>query len=126
MQASDPEDLRRIEAEEAAAAAEAAAIGGPRSARSGDDVDPEMGPVYEAGGGEAEGFELAEAELIENASHGDGVGDPLADAFSPEAESDYSTAAYGQRDDEDVSELVEDPETGPEDPGAGPGIALER
>lgn len=28
-------------------------------------------PVEEAGGGESEGFELAEQELIEHASHGD-------------------------------------------------------
>jgi hypothetical protein len=28
-------------------------------------------PLVEAGGGEAEGFELAEEELIEHASHGD-------------------------------------------------------
>jgi len=31
----------------------------------------ERRPVEEAGGGESEGFELAEAELIEHASHGD-------------------------------------------------------
>jgi len=31
----------------------------------------EQRPVEEAGGGEAEGFELAEEELIEHASHGD-------------------------------------------------------
>jgi hypothetical protein len=30
-----------------------------------------MRAVDEAGGGESEGFELAEQELIENASHGD-------------------------------------------------------
>lgn len=33
-----------------------------------------MEPVYEAGGGEAEGFEMAEEELIEHASHGDSGG----------------------------------------------------
>ncbi len=103
MEARDPEELRRIEAEEAAAAAEAAAIGGPGP---GDDFDPEMRAVYEGGGGEAEGFELAEAQLIDNASHGDGVGEPLADAFPPERESDYSTAAYGEPDEEKVHEVV--------------------
>lgn len=30
-----------------------------------------MIPVLEAGGGESEGFEMAEAQLIEHASHGD-------------------------------------------------------
>src|SRR3954470_15409525 len=34
-----------------------------------DPDDPAMQPVYEAGGGESEGFELAEEELIENATH---------------------------------------------------------
>lgn len=33
--------------------------------------DPAFDPVSEAGGGESEGFELAEEELIEHASHGD-------------------------------------------------------
>lgn len=83
--------------EEAAAAAEAAGIGG-RVAHDAD--DPAMDPVYQAGGGEAEGFEAAEAELVENASHGDGRGDPARDAFTPEVESDLSTAEYGEADEE--------------------------
>jgi hypothetical protein len=36
-----------------------------------DPNDPAMQPVYEAGGGESEGFEEAEEELVEHASHGD-------------------------------------------------------
>jgi hypothetical protein len=36
-----------------------------------DPNDPAMAPVYEAGGGESEGFEMAEDALIEHASHGD-------------------------------------------------------
>ena len=43
-----------------------------------------MEPVEEAGGGVAEGFEQAEEELIENASHGDGAGNPEADAIDNE------------------------------------------
>jgi hypothetical protein len=39
-----------------------------------DPKDPAMRPVLEAGGGESEGFEMAEAELIEHASHGDDAG----------------------------------------------------
>ncbi len=39
-----------------------------------DPKDPAMLPVLEAGGGESEGFEMAEAELIEHASHGDEAG----------------------------------------------------
>ena len=38
--------------------------------------EEERRPVEEAGGGEAEGFEQAEEELIEHASHGDPAPDP--------------------------------------------------
>jgi hypothetical protein len=91
--------------EEAAAAAEAAAIGG-RGSTSVD--DPAMDPVYQAGGGEQEGWEQAEAELIENASHGDGVADPRADAFPPEREADRAGAAYGEADSLHSTEVTED------------------
>jgi hypothetical protein len=82
--------------QEAAAAAEAGSIGGP----SLDDAhgDPELEPVYEAGGGEAEGFEAAEEQLIDNASHGGGRGDPARDAMTPEVESDEQTAVDGEAD----------------------------
>jgi hypothetical protein len=55
--------------------------------------------VEEAGGGEAEGFELAEQELIEHASHGDEHGDGviLRDAGLDEEPLD---AAYGESDEE--------------------------
>src|ERR1700722_13795665 len=50
------------------AASEAAQIGG----QAGDEnLDPAQRAVLEAGGGEAEGFEGAEAALIDHASHGD-------------------------------------------------------
>jgi hypothetical protein len=99
--------------EEAAAAAEAARIGGVVPHESGAHGDPAMEPVYQAGGGEAEGFEAAEADLIENASHGDGRGDPLRDAFRPEVESDRSTAVYGEPDQEESTEVAD--ETGAHD-----------
>ena len=85
-----------VREEEAAAAADAAHIGG--RAGDEDDFDPAMRPVYEAGGGEAEGFEQAESDLIENASHGDGRGNPETDAFTGEVESDRSGAEYGEAD----------------------------
>jgi hypothetical protein len=95
-----------VAAEEAAAAAEARGIGGPRL----DDAhgDEAFEAVYEAGGGESEGFEAAEDLLIENATHGDGRADPIGDAFTPEAESDQRTAVDGEADEERVSELDED------------------
>ncbi|HEX4116486.1 MAG TPA: hypothetical protein VHY18_11500 [Solirubrobacteraceae bacterium] len=62
----DEESYEREEAE--LAASEAAQIGG----HAGDeDLDPAQRAVLEAGGGEAEGFEDAEAALIDHASHGD-------------------------------------------------------
>ena len=59
----------RYEQEEtAAAAAEAARIGGITGE---EEFDPAQLPVTEAGGGVAEGFEESERALIEHASHGD-------------------------------------------------------
>jgi hypothetical protein len=91
-----PGDDALVAEEEAAAAAEAAAIGGPRL----DDAhgDEAFEAVYEAGGGEAEGFEAAEEQLIENASHGAGRGDPIRDAITPEVEADEETAVEGEAD----------------------------
>jgi hypothetical protein len=109
--------------EASAAAAEAAMIGGAVPPEVG---DPALDPVYQAGGGEQEGWEAAEAELIENATHGDGAGDPLRDAISPEVESDRSGAVYGEGDRIFSTEVVADPGSGPDDPAAGPGLAAER
>lgn len=81
--APDPERRAREEAE--AAAAEAARIGGPGSPSEGDEAER---PVAEAGGGEAEGFEQAERDLIEHATHGDPAPDPSEEAFQPEPEPD--------------------------------------
>jgi hypothetical protein len=108
--------------EEAAAAAAAARIGGFAGSPT---SDPAMDPVYQAGGGEQEGWEQAEDLLIENATHGDSYADPERDAFSPEVESDRSTAAYGEPDAirsteveaERVSDAQENPEGGPDTSG---------
>ena len=71
-------------------------------------VPPEMAPVIEAGGGVAEGFELSEAQLIENALDDpiDGTDRILADAGAVEAEPDR--AVYGEADHERSSEDDED------------------
>jgi hypothetical protein len=98
----DEPDL--VTREEWAAAAEARALGGvpePERIAGGDEVDEALRPVYEAGGGEAEGFELAELDLERNASHDDGAGYPERDAFTPERESDLSPAEYGEADEEE-------------------------
>ncbi len=61
--------------------------------------------VDEGGGGESEGFELAEEELIEHASHGDPGPDPSHLAGKPEED---SGAEYGEADHEHSSENQED------------------
>jgi hypothetical protein len=106
--APDPDLLAAREA--SAAAAEAARIGGVV-----DPVvdDPAMDPVYEAGGGEQDGWEAAEAALIENATHGDGRAHPEQDGFTPELESDRSGVVYGEPDRLPSTEVVDDPEGQP-------------
>ena len=61
----------------------------------------ERAPLEEAGEGEAEGFEQAEQELIEHASHGDQGPDPTHLAGEPEERTD---AEYGEADHEESSE----------------------
>jgi hypothetical protein len=113
-----PDDEVLVAEQESAAAAEAARIGGRGVSQTG---DPALDPVYEAGGGEQDGWEAAEQELIENATHGAGHARPEQDAFLPEAETDRSPAVYGEADGAVSTELVEDQSTGGEDPGQGPG-----
>ena len=64
----------------------------------------EQRAVSEGGGGEAEGFELAEEDLISNASHSDGRGNPEVDAFTPESESDLAGVEYGEADEEEPAD----------------------
>jgi hypothetical protein len=101
--------------QEQEAAAEAAAIGGRASSEPPSEFEEEMDEadraVYEGGGGEAEGFELAEAELVEHASHGDQhaarriIEDAdlldegeAEDSHAPDAEADEETTPDGGRD----------------------------
>ena len=86
------------QAEVAAAAAEAAAIGG----RAGDEnLPPAERPLVEAGEGVAEGFELAEQDLIEAATHCDSRHDPLHDRFPSE---ETAGSVYGEADDSEVAD----------------------
>jgi hypothetical protein len=86
----EAEALATEEAE--AAAAEAAAIGGNVAK---DSEDPAEQPLIEAGEGEAEGFELAERDLEDIASHGDQHRFP--DNVPPPPE-EPSEAEYGEAD----------------------------
>ena len=86
-------DEALIREEEDAAAEQAGEIGGKGGAEN--VADEAARPVAEAGGGEAEGFEEAEKQLVENA--GDmGSPDPSEHAGEPEAE--QSDAEYGEAD----------------------------
>ena len=68
-----------------------------------DKVDPALAPLIEAGEGESEGFELAEADLIEHAEHGDqhGTGPITADAFDELLEEDFDGDDYAEADEEE-------------------------
>jgi hypothetical protein len=101
------ETQRRLlweEKEVDAAAHAAAAIGG----RAGDEnVDPAERPLQEAGEGEAEGFELAEQDLVEAAETGVIWVDPVRAAFPVESE-EAPGSTYGEADHELSSELPDD------------------
>src|SRR5438128_815690 len=94
--------------QEAAAAAQAARIGGSPTSEDGDSVDEAQRPLQEAGQGESEGFELAERELIEHASHGDQHAARRAVQDAPSTNDDDRAAADGEADAEYSSELPED------------------
>ena len=59
--------------------------------------------VEEAGGGESEGFELAEEELIEHASHGD-EHTPSRILRDAEPDEEPTEALYGEADEEQLSD----------------------
>ena len=65
-------------------------------------------PVLEGGGGEAEGFEQAERELIEHATHGDQHAARKVIEDAPDESDDARAAAGGEADEERSSERQED------------------
>jgi hypothetical protein len=76
-----------------------------------DKVDEALRPVIEAGGGESEGFELAEQDLIEHAEHGDEHGtsritQDAAGFDTPEdAEVELDEEIYAESDDAEPEDL---------------------
>ena len=119
-----------VREEEEAAAAEAGSIGGRAPEyedEEGDVVDDETRPLIEGGEGVEEGFETAENDLRESASHGENRYDPELRDFGDEESAGEGDAIAGEPDEIDVTETVTDPEAGPgEDPGEGPGISHDR
>ena len=98
----DNDPLAEEEAE--AAAAEARNIGGRPTRDLEEDLphDPALDPVYEAGGGEQDGWEMAEEELIEHSEQGPNR--PEAQVRVREEEVDEESPPdpdlYGEADDE--------------------------
>ncbi len=92
--------------EEQEAAAEAAGIGGRVSYESLSDDEQEISEadraLIEAGEGESEGFELSEAALEENASHGDehSAGRILEDAALNDEDGAFDPETSGEADEE--------------------------
>lgn len=95
-------DDNYVAEQEQEAAEEAARIGGSPGGSYG--VDESERPLAEAGEGESEGFELAERELIENATHeADSSPDPTNMAGLEEA-SDPAAPTYGEADSEEIED----------------------
>jgi hypothetical protein len=119
-----------VREEEEAAAAEAGSIGGRAPEyedEEGDAVDEATRPLIEGGEGVEEGFETAESDLREAATHGENRYDPSTHDFGDEESAGEGDAVSGEPDEIDVTETVRDPEAGPgEDPGEGPGISHDR
>jgi len=93
------------------AAADAAAIGGRPSSEPPSreaTADPAQRPLAEAGQGEAEGFEQAEQELVEHASHGDQHAARQAIEDAPASSEDELATEGGEADHERSSERAED------------------
>jgi hypothetical protein len=101
MERRDPFEDDEVEA----AASEAAGIGG---VAGDEDLPPEDRPLVEAGQGEAEGFELAEQDLIEHASHGDEHSGRMAIYHAGRTEEAGQNADFGEGDDVQSSQF--DPE----------------
>jgi hypothetical protein len=59
--------------------------------------------VEEAGGGESEGFELAEQDLIEHASHGD-QHTPARIMRDAQGDEELTDAVYGEADEEHLTD----------------------
>jgi hypothetical protein len=101
------------EEEAEAAAAEARGIGGRPTRDLEEDMphDPAMDPVYEAGGGEQDGWELAEEELIEHSEHGPAKPETqvrVREEVDRLTEENYDLDVYGESDQEQVSEVEDD------------------
>jgi hypothetical protein len=105
--AEDPLLLR----EENAAAREAGGIGGRRPEyedEEGDAVEEEDRALIEGGEGVEEGFETAESDLRESASHGENRYDPSTQDFGDEESAGDADAVSGEADEVDMPDGPDD------------------
>ena len=77
--------------------------------------DPAFQPLVEAGEGEAEGFEVAERQLIEHASHGDDHGTGIIAQHASRVDEEDAGSVYGEADDEQWDDVDDDEEPDDED-----------
>ncbi len=91
-----------VEAEVRAAEHEAGAIGGTAGE---EELPPAERPVREGGGGVAEGFEDAEAALVEHATHGDQYSARAALHDAPAPEESGVTTEDAEADEVHTSQL---------------------
>jgi hypothetical protein len=126
----DPPEDPLLSREERAAAREAAGIGGPRPDYEDEEdlrASEAQRPLYESGEGVEEGFEIAEDDLEEAASHEENRYVPEAHDFGDEESAGDADALSGEPDEIDVTETTRDPNAGTDDdPGEGPGISHDR
>ena len=126
----EPAEDPLLRREENAAAREAGSIGGATpdyEAADGEAATDAERPVLEGGQGVEEGFEVAEGDLRDTASHLENRYDPADRDFGDEESAGDADAVSGEPDEIDVTETVRDPDAGPgEDPGEGPGISHDR
>jgi hypothetical protein len=124
-----PEDPL-VRQEEDAAAAEAGSIGGRAPEYEDDEGDAASEAdraLIEGGEGVEEGFETAENDLRETASHGENRYDPETSDFGDEESAGDADVVFGEPDEIDVTETVRDSEADSgDDPGEGPGISHDR
>lgn len=99
-----------VERESDAAAEEAAEIGG--EVPQEESLEEAERPLAEGGEGYAEGFEEAERDLVEHASHGDQPPDPSRLAGEPEP--DRGEAEYAEPDRVESTERSEEGQEGRE------------
>ncbi len=99
-----PEDPL-VQEEEDAAAAEAGSIGGRRPEyedEEGDPVDEATRPMIESGEGVEEGFETAESDLREAATHGENRYDPSTQDFGDDETAGDADVESGEADEVEV------------------------